>query len=119
MLQIKHITEGDYSPMAGSQGMGKPLVKNGRFAADFLSFDSDKETTLHTHPGDHVLIVHAGHGTLIFNGELHELTPGACYFVPGAVPHQIKAGQFGLSLYSVSNDHRPVDSVERLEIANA
>jgi quercetin dioxygenase-like cupin family protein len=116
MLQIKHISAGDYSSMFGSQGLGKPLVQSGKFAADFLSFDGYQETSLHTHPGDHILIIYAGCGTLIFDGEPFELMPGTCYFVPGSVPHKIKANCLGLSLYSISNDHRPVNSANRLDL---
>lgn len=117
-LQIKSIFDGDYKTMVGSEGLGKPLVKLDNFAADFLSFGANHGTVLHTHPGNHILIVHSGSGWLNFGEEIHGLDPGTCYLVPGSVPHKITADSFGLSLYSVSDNHYPVDSPQRLEVVS-
>lgn len=103
-------------PMVGSQGQGLPLVKLGDFAADMLRFESQQQTSLHTHPGNHILFVVAGEGVLIFESDRYQLIPGCCYLVPGSIPHQIIAGISGLILLSVSDKHNPVDSPDRLEI---
>lgn len=102
--------------MHGSRGLGMPLVKHGLFGADILSFAPRASTEVHTHPGDHILFVVAGGGFLVFDGEFHNLAQGDCYFVPGAVPHQVGAAEISLTLLSIANDHRPVDSAERLDI---
>jgi len=102
-------------PMVGSQALGIGLVKDGRFAADMLKFEPGQCTSVHTHPGDHILFVVNGNGFLLYDGDRYDLIEGACYFVPGAIPHQVSATSI-MFLLSVSNDHRTVDSAERLRI---
>lgn len=116
-LQKRNYGEvGEWFSMHGSRGLGMPLVKNGNFGADILSFAPGDSTELHTHPGDHILFVVEGNGFLVFNGDLHNLIRGDCYFVPGAVPHQVGATKSPLTLLSIANDHRPVNSAERLKV---
>lgn len=102
--------------MHGSTGVGASLVKSGKFAADILFFAEGTSTEMHTHPGDHILFVASGSGFLVFDGHRHDLAQGDCYFVPGSTPHQVGAAQGTLHLLSIANDHRPVDSEERLQI---
>mgnify|MGYP003335621286 CR=1 FL=1 len=117
MLQIKsYLQESNWLPMFGSQALGLSLVKNDGFAADMLRFNADQKTSLHTHPGNHILFVVEGDGWLVFDDDRHDLTKGTCYFVPGSTPHQVIAGSNGMFLLSIADNHRPVDSPERLEI---
>jgi len=116
-LQVRNYRDsGDFLTMVASQGMGKPLVADGRFGADMLRFEPGHKTTIHTHPGDHILFVAQGNGFLVFDGIRHSLSAGDCYFVPGAVPHQVGATTDELLLLSVANNHQPVDSEERLNV---
>jgi quercetin dioxygenase-like cupin family protein len=118
-LQIKNVNEThpkDYLQMHGSEGRGVPLVKSGFFAADHLKFDPDKKTSLHTHSGNHILIVDGGSGWLDFDGQSYDLTIGACYFVPGQVPHRIRASSNGLTLFAIANQHQAVNSEARLDV---
>jgi quercetin dioxygenase-like cupin family protein len=118
-LQIKNVTESfphEYVPMYGSGGRGMPLVKSGGFAADHLKFRASQKTSLHTHAGNHILIVDSGDGWLDYGGESYTLTSGDCYFVPGEVPHRIRASLNGLSLYSIADRHQLVNSEQRLSI---
>lgn len=117
MLQIKNYRESDnWLPMIGSEATGLPLVKQGDFGADMLHFESSQKTSLHTHPGNHILFVVEGGGYLVFNEEKHDLVQGTCYLVPGESPHQVVAGGFGMILLSIADKHCNVDSEERLRI---
>jgi len=118
MLQIKnyHDSSHVWLPMVGSQATGLALVKNDFFGADMLRFKNGQKTSLHTHPGDHVLFVVEGSGWLIYDGQEYALEIGVCYFVPGNTPHQVGSGDAGMILLSVGNNHRPVDSEQRLEV---
>ena len=119
MLQIASINNrqsNDYLPMSGSEGLGQPLVSNAGFGADYLLFGVEAKTSLHIHAADHILIIHQNTGWLEFDGQTYYLEPGICYLVPGMVPHRITAGINGLGLYAISNAHKCVDSVNRLEI---
>lgn len=119
MLQIKNyksISATDWLSMVASEAIGLPLVQSGCFAADMLDFGSQQKTSLHTHPGSHILFIVSGHGWLDYDDQTHDLELGTCYFVPGSVAHRIRSSKEGLTLLSVSNDHRPVNSSERVEV---
>lgn len=119
MLQIKNYKSAnatDWLSMVGSEAIGLPLVKSESFAADMLDFGSQQKTSLHTHPGSHILFVVSGHGWLDYTDQSHDLEPGTCYFVPGSIAHRIRSSNWGLTLLSVSNDHRSVDSLERVSV---
>lgn len=118
-LQICNIADiKDWLPMHGSTALGAPLVKDGAFAADLLKFEPGQKTEPHTHPGDHILFVVDGDGWLIYGGAYHALTRHTCYFVPGQIIHQV-GSESGMLLMSIANAHRPVDSLERLEVVHA
>jgi quercetin dioxygenase-like cupin family protein len=110
---------GDLSfAMHGSGGTGQPLVKDGAFAADMIRFSPGKGIPAHTHPGDHILVCLSGTGKLIFDGEIFPITIGTIYLVPGNVSHAILTDENDeeLTLLSIANDHRPVESKERSNI---
>lgn len=102
--------------MANSQGTALHLVGNGSFAADLIRFAPHKGVAMHTHPGAHILFVVSGRGLLTCGEDTFFLVPGVCYYVPSDVPHALSATDVELTLVSVANDHRPIDSPERLEI---
>ena len=115
-MQIKnYLNESEWLPMVGSDALGTALVKNGGFAADMLHFRPNDKTILHTHPGNHILFVANGAGWLKIGGTKYWLNKGDCYFVPGEIPHQVGANENHLFLLSVADDHRPVDSPDRLK----
>jgi mannose-6-phosphate isomerase-like protein (cupin superfamily) len=60
--------------------------------------------------------VDKGDGWLDYDGKSYDLTPGICYFVPGEVPHRIRASSNGLSLISIADKHQAVNSKMRLDI---
>lgn len=115
-LQIKnYLNSTEWKAMFGSQALGLSLVKNNNFAADILHFQPNTQTILHTHPGNHILFVVDGSGWLFFDNAMHVLSVGDCYFVPGNIPHQVGTDNTILYLLSIADDHRPVDSPERLQ----
>lgn len=118
-LQIQNIYDIDqWLSMHGSTALGAPLVKQGAFAADILSFELGQRTEPHTHPGNHILFVVEGDGWLIFDGEHYLLKKATCYFVPGSTVHQV-GSDGNMFLLSIADNHRPVNSIERLEIVHA
>jgi quercetin dioxygenase-like cupin family protein len=119
MLQIKNYLEAewmDWQGMHGSQAHGLPLVKQDNFAADMLHFLPNEKTSLHTHPGNHILFVVEGGGFLTYGDEEHPLVKGSCYLVPGITNHRVSADERGMYLLSIADTHRSVDSEERTEI---
>jgi quercetin dioxygenase-like cupin family protein len=119
MLQIKNYLEAewmDWKKMHGSQAHGLDLVKQDNFAADMLHFLPNEKTSLHTHPGNHILFVVDGGGVLTYGDEEHLLVKGACYLVPGTTNHRVSADERGMYLLSIADAHRLVDSKERTEV---
>jgi len=105
-----HLKHGMYN----SDGTGSPLVVKNKFGADLIHFDAKKGVGMHTHIGAHILFVIAGTGYVDYYDKAFDLYPGLVYFVPSKVPHAIRA-KTDLTLIAVGNDHRSVDSPERLE----
>jgi quercetin dioxygenase-like cupin family protein len=102
--------------MHGSQAHGLALVKQDNFAADMLHFLPNEKTSLHTHPGNHILYVVEGGGMLTYGDEKYPLVKGSCYLVPGITDHRVSADDRGMYLLSIADTHRSVESVERSNI---
>lgn len=99
--------------MCNSDGTGMPLLKYKDFGADIIRFAAEEGVMNHTHEGEHILFVIKGYGLVEYNGVDYELKPGICYLIPGHVDHAIKATT-ELVLIAVGNNHRPLDSEERM-----
>jgi hypothetical protein len=67
----------------------------------------------HTHPGDHILIVLGGRGTITYDGTVYPTLPGQVYMIDGDVPHGVGAITDHVIL-AVGSPHKPVDSPERM-----
>ncbi|MES1197328.1 MAG: cupin domain-containing protein [Pseudomonadota bacterium] len=106
--------------MAKSQGTALPLVRSMTepFGADVIRFAPGEGVALHTHEGDHILVVVEGRGRLTYGGETHKLDVGTVYFVPGSVPHAIDADTT-LSLISIGNQHVAAASAARLDLVSS
>lgn len=101
--------------MMHSDGTGSPLFTSKGFGADIIRFPPNGKVGNHTHEGDHILFVIRGTGIVEYDGVQHELYPGLAYLVPGQVPHAIYAKE-ELILIAVGNDHRPLNSEDRLNV---
>lgn len=101
--------------MAHSDALGARLLKSGQFGADLIRFPPGGRVGMHTHPGQHILIVTGGTGWVTVYDERHRLEAGICYLIPGNAPHAIDADT-ELSIISVADDHRDVSSEERLDV---
>jgi quercetin dioxygenase-like cupin family protein len=107
--------------MVNSDATGHPLLKLGAFGADLIRFEPGKKVGPHTHPGSHILVCLSGRGLVWYNGEELELTPGICYLIPEFAPHAVYAhpeASESLVLMAIGNDHRIVDSTDRLDVTN-
>jgi quercetin dioxygenase-like cupin family protein len=107
--------------MVNSDATGHPLLKLGAFGADLIRFEPGKKVGPHTHPGSHILVCLCGRGLVWYNGEELELEPGVCYLIPEFAPHAVYAhpeSVESLVLMAIGNDHRIVDSKDRLDITD-
>lgn len=104
--------------MHESDAKGLPLLHNGdKFGADVIDFPPLGKVPMHTHPGDHVLFCVGGSGWVTIDRSVPDaVTCGDCYLIHSMEPHAVAAGEHGLRLIVVGNNHRPVDSKERLDV---
>ncbi|MER6140583.1 cupin domain-containing protein [Streptomyces sparsogenes] len=91
---------------------GRSLLSSGQMGADILHVPAGSGFAPHTHPGDHLLFVLAGTGTIAVAGEIVETRPGQVYMVEGAVTHAVGAVTDHMIL-AVGAPHRHLDSPER------
>lgn len=101
-----------------SDAKGSSLLHDGVcFGADIIEFPPNGKVEEHTHPGAHCLFCIGGGGFVFDAGHPHKITVGDCYMIKGGQSHAVHAGGFGLKLIVVGNDHRHVESEDRLVIA--
>jgi quercetin dioxygenase-like cupin family protein len=100
--------------MPRSNATGEPLVSNGQLGADIIRLAAGDGFVPHTHPGDHLLIVVGGLGTLTYGGRIYPTRAGEIYLVEGEVPHAVGAITDHV-LLAVGSPHRPVDSLDRMK----
>ncbi|MFD5397247.1 cupin domain-containing protein [Streptomyces sp. NPDC127097] len=94
---------------------GRSLLSSGHVGADILHVPAGSGFAPHTHPGDHLLFVLAGTGTIAVAGEIVETRPGQVYMVEGALTHAVGAVTDHMIL-AVGAPHRHLDSPERQEL---
>ena len=93
---------------------GEGLVSNGDLGVDMIQVAAGTGFEPHTHPGDHILIVVAGEGTITYGGAIHPTRAGQVYMVDGSIPHAVGAITDHVIL-AVGAPHKPVDADDRME----
>jgi quercetin dioxygenase-like cupin family protein len=101
--------------VAKSPATGEPLVSNGKLGADLIRLAAGESFAPHTHPGDHLLIVVAGRGTISFDGVIYPTRAGQIYMVEGDVPHAVGAVTDHVIL-AAGAPHHAIDSETRMEL---
>jgi quercetin dioxygenase-like cupin family protein len=99
--------------MANSTGTGSGLVTNGALGADVIRLGAGEGFAPHTHPGDHLLVVLGGRGTITYDGRIYPTAAGEIYMVEGSVPHAVGAVTAHVIL-AVGSPHHSVESEERM-----
>lgn len=100
--------------MAHTTATGQGLITNGHLGVDLIRAPKGGGFIPHTHPGDHLLIVVAGRGTITYGGLIYPTFPGSVYMVEGAVPHAVGAIDDHCIL-AVGAPHKAVDDAERMK----
>ena len=91
---------------------GRSLMSNGQIGADLLHVPAGEGFAPHTHPGDHLLFVLGGEGTITVDGVILPTRAGQAYMIEGAVPHAVGAVTDHVIL-AIGSPHRELDSEER------
>ncbi len=96
-----------------SPASGHGLVSNGQLGVDRIQLEAGDGFAPHVHPGDHILIVVGGQGTITFDGRVYPTEAGEVYMVDGEIPHAVGAITRH-TILAVGAPHKPVDSLERM-----
>lgn len=67
------------------------LVSNGELGVDHISVPAGQGFPPHTHPGDHLLIIISGLGTITVDSVIYPTRGGQVYFIAGDHPHAVGA----------------------------
>jgi quercetin dioxygenase-like cupin family protein len=105
------------TPMEGTRATGAALVTNGSLGADLIRVPAGGGFSPHTHPGDHILIIVGGLGTITYAGSVYPTRPGQIYMIQGHVPHAV-GGITDHVIIAVGSPHRAVDSPDRMELVD-
>jgi quercetin dioxygenase-like cupin family protein len=103
--------------MGGTRATGAALVTNGSLGADLIRVPAGGGFSPHTHPGDHILIIVAGDGTITYAGRVYPTHAGQIYMIEGLVPHAVGAITDHV-IIAVGSPHRPVDASDRMELVD-
>ena len=102
-------------PMYGTKAMADPLVSNGQLGVDLIRVPAGEGFAPHTHPGDHLLIVVGGRGTITYDGRIYPTSAGQVYLIEGAVPHAVGAVT-DHAILAVGSPHRQPDAADRMTL---
>ncbi len=105
------------TPMDGTRATGAALVTNGSLGADLIRVPAGGGFSPHTHPGDHILIIVGGDGTITYAGRVYPTHAGQIYMIEGLVPHAVGAITDHV-IIAVGSPHRPVDASDRMELVD-
>ena len=100
-------------PMAHSSAMGEGLISNGAMGGDVIHVKAGHGFVPHTHPGDHLLIIIGGEGTITYGGKIYPTRAGQIFMIKGQVPHAVGAIT-DHSILAVGSPHKLVDDPERM-----
>lgn len=101
--------------VAHSTATGEGLVSNGNLGIDIIQLNAENKFTPHTHPGDHLLIIIGGEGTITYAGKVYKTKAGDLYMIEGKVPHAVGAITNHVIL-AVGSPHKPIDSPQRMAL---
>lgn len=97
------------------RGTGELMLTNGHLGADIIHVPAGDGFAPHTHPGDHVLIVLAGTGTVTIGSTIHPTHAGQLYLVEGDVPHAVGAVTDHI-IMTVGSPHKTIHDGDRTSL---
>jgi hypothetical protein len=100
--------------MSYTTATGQAIVSNGLLGGDIIRLGAGEGFVPHTHPGDHLLIIIGGIGTITYGGKIYRTQAGEVYMIDGGVPHAVGAITDHV-IFAIGSPHRPVESDDRMQ----
>lgn len=101
--------------VAQSEATGEALISNGNLGADIIRLAAGEAFAPHVHPGDHLLIVIGGDGTVTYGGKIYPTRAGQIYMVEGEIPHAVGAITDHVIL-AVGCPHKAIHADDRMTV---
>ncbi len=128
---LKNVLEGKWIPLfdeygeqlqgiAGRIGAAGNSDLGHEIGADLIKMECESAFPLHTHPGDHILYIHEGIGSVHIGGRDHLVRAGDTIYIPADLPHGVsgpKAGQPPLIFLAFGYPHKHLSSRDRMKYA--
>lgn len=128
-FQIVNIIEGNLdeqyadTPLHGVAAFGRRLfcsdvpLTRGHLGVDLLRVPSGIQFPLHVHPGNHLLYVVRGRGTVTFGGEVYTTKAGDLMLIDAEIEHAVGASSFEEQfILAFGAPHEEVDSPNRMRV---
>jgi hypothetical protein len=90
-------------------------VSSGQLGADVIRLGAGEGFATHTHPGDHLLFILAGEGTISYRGVVLPTHAGETYLLEGLEPHAVGAITDHVIL-AVGSPHKAIDAPDRMTL---
>ena len=103
--------------MHGALATGIPLTSNNHLGADVIRLAAGDGFEPHTHPGDHLIVVLGGEGTVTYAGKIYPTYAGQIYLIEGNVPHAVGAITDHV-IMAIGSPHKAVDAPDRMELVD-
>jgi quercetin dioxygenase-like cupin family protein len=129
---LRHLLAGEWLVLVDDRGVALPGIR-GRagvaaltlegieIGADLIEMQPGSAFPFHLHPGEHILYVIAGQGTVRVGGAEHVIRAGDSVFIPAECPHHVAnphtAGE--LVLLSVGYPHKGLAARDRMRTMTA
>jgi quercetin dioxygenase-like cupin family protein len=88
-IERKRFDGGPAKGVVGRIAIGKADGAN-NFCMRVFEIGTGGHTPLHSHPWEHEMFYHSGHGEVVVDGKHNPVEPGTVVFVPPGAEHQVR-----------------------------
>lgn len=106
------------SGIRGRVGVGSTTLEGQPIGADIIEMQPGSEFALHKHPGDHVLYIVSGTGSVHISGADRLVKEGDLVFIAAEHPHAVKGppleASSSLRIIAFGYPHKHVGALDRM-----
>lgn len=105
----------------GKRGVAAQGAEGHPLGIDLIEMEPGAAFPLHTHEGDHILYILAGHGYVHVDGVDHPAAAGDTVFIPAAYAHGVKTDPHARERFqflAVGYPHRHLEASDRMALVS-
>ena len=109
-------------PLRGIRGLAgvAARTKGGmELGIDLIEMQPGAAFAVHTHQGDHILLIMEGRGTVNIDDNKYGVVPGDTVFIPAELPHNVTAfgsSQTMLRFVAIGHPHKALVASDRMQV---